>query len=278
MTPTSRARLGLMAASCLVFLATAAVLAPTSIASQGATPQARACDPYLPISLDNPFGYRPRGDRCEGVYIQPVSSTPLVVASFGQLNLPESFRADGALLLEWAPGAGEVRLRTTALKPRTYYRMDSRLPAASHSYRWPTDVLAALHLTSSDIGVVAWTSRKIGTTVREMYLPLRIGEPAADRENMYELLLIPGSELAEVFIGLASVGEDGAKRRVISEPKPLKYRFYPAGRAVRIPVGPLPSAGSYVLDIGATLRDGGAISHEIWFVHVPVSKPKSNGQ
>ena len=104
-----------------------------------ALPIAEHCDRYLPVSRGDPFGYRMRGDRCEGVYIQQVSATPLLVASFGRLDLPDTIPAAGSLLVQWAPHRGEVRLRAHSLKPRTYYRMDHRQPAGSHSYRWPTD-------------------------------------------------------------------------------------------------------------------------------------------
>jgi hypothetical protein len=45
--------------------------------------QQSPCDPNLTQLGQNPQGYRLRGDRCEGIYIQPVSgSTTLLVASF----------------------------------------------------------------------------------------------------------------------------------------------------------------------------------------------------
>ena len=244
---------------------TAFLLVSSAIASalSAATPQ---CDPYLPVSTDNPFGYRLRGGRCEGVYIQPVSVTPLIVASFGQINVPE---LPAELLIEWAPAGREVRLRGMSSKPKAYYRMDSRQPAKARSYRWPADVLTALKLSTKDIGVVAWTEEKTGNTVRDVYRPVRIGRAPAGRENVYELVLIPGNELSEVFVALSSLRADG-QRVPTSDPKPLKYGFYPAGRSIRIPVGPVLKPGNYLVEIGATLRGGGAVSYELWFVQAAV--------
>jgi hypothetical protein len=222
------------------------------------------CDRYLPVSRQDPFGYRMRGDRCEGVYVQQVASTPLVVASFGRLAIPDVLTANGALLVEWPPVAGEVRLRAHSLKPRTYYRMDHRQKAGARSYRWPTDVLSALKLTRRDIGIVAFMEQKVGSSTREVYLPVRINMPAA-RGAVYELVLVPGNELREVFVALSRVAADG-KRSEVSAAKPLRYGFYPAGRSIRIPVGPIARPGTYLLEIGATLRDGGAVSREVWFV------------
>lgn len=228
---------------------------------------AEHCDRYLPVSHRDPFGYRMRGDRCEGVYVQQVASTPLVVASFGRLAVPDVLTANGALLVEWTPVAGEVRLRAHSLKPRTYYRMDHRQPRGARSYRWPTDVLAALKLTRREIGIVALLEQKVGRSTREVYVPVRINTPAA-RGAVHELVLVPGNELSEVFVALSLVAADG-KRSEVSAAKPLRYGFYPAGRSIRIPVGPIARPGTYLLEIGATLRNGGAVSREVWFVEAP---------
>ena len=47
-------------------------------------PQTTHCDPDLREPSTDAYGYRLRGaqrDRCEGIYIQEVASTPLLVAS-----------------------------------------------------------------------------------------------------------------------------------------------------------------------------------------------------
>jgi len=260
---------GHVVAFCLVSLPMASALAANIHDDASAAEQSRHCDRYLPVSLDNPFGYRLRGDRCEGMYVQPVTATPLIVASFGQMNVPELLPANGALLVEWAPDSGDIRLRANSLKSKTYYRMDSRRPAGTHSYRWPTNVLGALKLTLKDIGIVAWTEQKVGNTLRVVYLPVRIGQRSAGRESVYELVLVPGNELSEVFVTLSSVRTDGLRVQV-SDAKPLKHGFYPAGRSIRIPIGPLPHQGTYLMEIGATLRGGGALSEELWFMESTV--------
>jgi hypothetical protein len=245
----------------------AAVLALIAGTAASGLAQSGHCDPYLQVSLDNPFGYRLRGDRCEGVYVQQVANTPLLVASFGRLNLPQSLGQSKSLPVEWTPIPLEVRLRAYSVKPRTYYQMDSRRPAGAASYAWSTDVLSALELTPRDIGVVAWTERVVGGSYRNVYVPVRIGVPIESWDGMYELLVLPGNELAEVFVGLTTVAADGGAQTVISKPTPLKYGYYPAGRSLRIPVGPISTPGTYVVEIAATLKAGGAVSYELWFVH-----------
>jgi hypothetical protein len=137
--------------------------------------------------------------------------------------------------------------------------MDS-VRSSGRSYRWPTDVLRALSIAKSDIGVAAITTARIDGVAREIYLPLRIGQ---DRSaGGYELLLIPGVELKEVYLTVA--GDSGA---AAGSAKPLAQGYYPAGRAIVVPV-PAPRAhGIYRLTIAAALRSGGASTVDLWFYH-----------
>lgn len=265
MTRTSPASLGrsVIVAGVALTMLHGSLLVRTPVAAAQADSH---CDPSLPVSIANPLGYRLRGDRCEGVFVQEVSATQLAVVSFGRLALEVSPDVDDALTLEWGPASGEVRLRAYALKPRTYYRMDAHRPAGSRSYRWPTDVVAALDLAAEDIGVVALTTAVVGSRMRDVHMPVLAGRPAG-QPNTYDLLLMPGAELREVFVAVSAVGADGAPEP--TRPMPLNYGYYPAGRSIRVPVGPLAAPGIYFVEIGATLRAGGAVSHELWFVHPP---------
>jgi hypothetical protein len=260
MAPISSLWIRQLAAFCLV----------SSVFASARAADIAHCDRYLPVSTNNAWGYRLRGDRCEGVYIQPVSATPLIVASFGHINAPDVLPANAELLVEWAPAGREVRLRATSSKPKAYYRMDSLQPAKLHSYRWPADVLAALKLSMKDIGVVAWTQQKVGMTIRDVYLPVSIGRPLAGPDTLYDLVLVPGDELNEVFVSLSEL-RAGTDKVPLSDAKPLKYGFYPAGRSIRIPIGPVTKPGTYLVEIAATLRGGGAVSYELWFAQGPIS-------
>jgi hypothetical protein len=244
-------------------LLAAALIGSIALAVRAQSPH---CDPYLRISQEHPLGYRLRGDRCEGAYVQQVTNTPLLVASFGRLNLPPIAGQDKSVVVEWVPVAEELRLRTYSLKPRTYYRMDSRRPRGEGSYRWSGELFTALELTPADIGIVAWTDRNVAGTQREIYVPVRIGMPLSTWDGTYDLLVVPGHELKEMFVGLKAVSGDGVTSTVVMKPAPLKHGYYPPGRAIRVPLRPA-SPGMYVVEISATLRAGGAISHELWFVH-----------
>ena len=107
------------------------LLASAQLTTLGA--QQSPCDPSLLRSTQDRNGYRQRGDRCEGVYIQAVASPALRVISF-----TESFEnfdpASGtSLRVEWdsPPARGPVHLRGNALRPHLYYRFDAIRPPDS---------------------------------------------------------------------------------------------------------------------------------------------------
>lgn len=231
--------------------------------------QAEHCDPGLD-QLPGALGYRLHEDRCEGLYVQEVGSSDLVVLSFTEAF--EDFDAqDGQdLRVEWeAPGEEPVRLRAQGMGKR-YYRMDTSRPAGTTSYLWPSDVLAGLQLTRQEIGVAGWTHAQVGGIERQVYVPLRIRQrqPAA-RSDEYRLVLQPGRELEEVYVSLATVGEDGEPDRFLRDGEALGYGYYPARRGVEIPVSGLGAPGVYYLEIGARVKGGGSTALEIWFYHPP---------
>lgn len=228
------------------------------------------CDPSLPQRTDTPLGYRDRGNRCEGIYVKQVGSTMLLVASFTESFADYTLEAGKPLQLEWdlPPGQSPVRLRAQGLKRRLYYRMDTSQPPGNKSYSWAVNVLASLNIRKPDIGVVGLTRYRVGQTEREVYLPLRISQAGRPiRTGRYTLILLPGVELAEVFVSLAPTGADGQPGKFIRDGEKLGYGYYPAERGVAIPLSGLPQAGIYYLEIGAALSSGGTTTVQLWFYH-----------
>lgn len=232
--------------------------------------QQSPCDPSLAQSSSDPSGYRQRGDRCEGVYLQTVASPALRVVS-----LTESFEdfdpASGAnLRVEWsAPPAGApVHLRANALRPHLYYRFDAIQPEGSTSYSWPVAILQALDLRKPELAVVAWVVQSVGSTMREVYLPVRIGQRAAPTSAArYQLELMPGAELTEVFVSLAPLQPDGQPGKFMQQDRPLERGYYPAGRGISIPIAGLTARGVYYVEISAMLYTGGSATARLWFYH-----------
>ena len=233
-------------------------------------PQEGPCDSQLQPLAGDSNGYRVRGDRCEGIYIKEVAGgANLLVASFTE-SFEDYNPASGTdLLIDWkAPERGEVRLRAYALKRRLYYRMDTLRPSNSASFVWPSGLLTVLSIAKRDLGVVGWMSYRVGDAKREVYLPLKIRpRGVTSRSKSYQLILLPGAELSEVFITLAHVGADGFSDRYVKKGAPLSYGYYPAERGIMIPIPELPVPGVYSMEIGATLKDSGASTTRLWFYH-----------
>jgi hypothetical protein len=231
--------------------------------------QQSPCDPNLTQLGQNPQGYRLRGDRCEGIYIQPVSgSTTLLVASFTEFFEDFDPSSPGKLSVEWSfPAETPIHLRAYALREKLYYQMDTIVASDKTAYLWPAGVLNALHLSKQDIGVVGFTEYHVGGENRTLYVPLRIRQKNQKQTHGYQLVLLPGSELKEVFISLAQVGTDGQPHSFLISDRPLGKGYYPAERGILIEIPSLKKPGVYYLEIGATSRYGGPITQRIWFYH-----------
>jgi hypothetical protein len=257
----------------LPLLVTSLLLAgPVWSLPEGGSPrtgQTASCDSLLEQPDGNPYGYRLRGDRCEGVFIRPVAGTSLLVASFTRHFDQYDVTAVQNLDIGWsAPIEGPIQLRAYGLRRKLYYRMDTTLPSARRSYAWPADVLSGLKIPQPELGVVGWIRNRVGRIDRDVYLPLSIG-PQRSRPDTYTLLLLPGVPLSEVYVSLAPVGTDGRAAKYIRDEEPLKYNYYPAERSIDIPISRLPTPGLYYVLIGAEIQGGGALTTELWFYHPP---------
>src|SRR5579863_1516285 len=78
------------------------------IAARLASAQSSPCDPHLPQPAQDPYGYRLRGDRCEGVYIQEVSGAPLLVASWTESFADYDLTSRQQLAMEWDTAPGDA--------------------------------------------------------------------------------------------------------------------------------------------------------------------------
>ena len=153
--------------------------------------QDNPCDPHLAQLSDDPYGYRLRGDRCEGIYIrEDAGNTTLLVASFTEHFEDFAPTSGKNLNIQWAAlGDAVLRLRAQGLSHMLHYRMDSMRPPGNTSYIWPSNLLAVLRIRKQDIGVVGITSRLVGDTRREVYVPLSVGlQTGRVRSQNHELV------------------------------------------------------------------------------------------
>jgi hypothetical protein len=251
------------------FLAGALWYSAAAVSSVSA--QTVPCDPSLEQARTHPYGYRVRGDRCEGIYAQPVAGTPLVIASFTERFEAYDPDTTRSLVLQWsAPGAGHVRLRALALPRRTYYRMDTEQGGSDSSWTWPADLLAALDIGRPELGVVAWTRQAVGDTERDVHLPLRIGAAqTTDAAGGYTLIVVPQVELTEMYVTVAAIGGDGRAAAYLRDEEPLGYGYYPTDRPIEITIARPATPGLYRVQIGAGIRGGGSLATELWFLRSP---------
>lgn len=226
------------------------------------------CDPTLPQPAA-PQGYRLRGDRCEGIYVQDLAGTTLRLASLTRSFSDFDPTTERQLRLAWTPlGSTQTHVRASALKHGLYYRMDAVRPAGAASYDWPTDMLKEFQLSKMQLGVLAWTPHVFGTKEQDVYLPLRVG-PQGNDAALYVLVIVPGVELEQLFITIAALGDDGKTRAFLKNREPLNYGYYPAEQPIRIPitVSGGDSPGFYFVRLGAPLMGGGSATIEFWFAH-----------
>lgn len=229
---------------------------------------AQGCDPYLKSPAEDPYKYRQRGDRCEGIYIREVGSSVLFLASFTEIFEPFDASTLKELQVTWtAPAQTGIHLRAHALRHSLYYRMDTDRPPRGGQYAWPTDLLAALKLAKKDIGVVGWMTHSMGREQRDVYIPLRIQQhsEALQSPSKYQVILVPGVELAEIFVTLAPVDANGRLGTPLQDGIPLGYGYYPAERSIPIELSKPEAPGIYALEFGATLQRGGSSTLQVWF-------------
>ena len=227
------------------------------------------CDPNLRAVTQTPNGYRLRGDRCEGLFIQEIAGSSLRIVSFTGWYQEFDPLTMTEIVLTWkAPTGSGVNLRATGLQRRLYYRMDTVIPIGNSSYHWPTEVLNSLGLKKNHLGLLGWTTYNLAGIKRQVYLPVNIASrPLSDPKTSYELIIIPGVELEEVYISLALVKSMPYHLTYITEGKPLGYYYYPPERPIKIPISNPKSPGIYYLQIGAILRKGGSTNCSILFYH-----------
>lgn len=252
-------------------LVLALALVATLPAASGEAASDDVCDPGLERESDNPMAYGPREDRCEGLYRLRVNSDEILVKSWTAWF--EDFDpGDGhPLELSWSlpPDAqGQpVRVRATALKPRTFYRMDTRLQPGETPWSWPTQLLGQLRLGRSDLGVLSWTRSAAAACHDEevVYLPLGIRQREAATPSGYRVAVVPGERLLEVSFTLAPVLDSGAEGAPLSEAEPLGYGYYPAGLPTVFTVPAPAREGVYLLRLQADLRSSGSAVRDLCF-------------
>lgn len=249
-------------------------LAATVIAliasAPGAVAQTQPCAKATTLRPDGRDGYQPRGDRCEGKFIAPVSGSELSIASFTRAFDDYPLDSVVPLRVRWvAPDSGPVTLQVRSVKRDVYYAMDSERPRGAREFDWANDILLGADLSRFDVGALGWATIRMGAESVHVHLPLEIrarrvsGDTAVTRRaaadstaTPYELTVFPGIDLEEVFVRVSEVSDRGVVRRVLVRSDSLQAGPYPAEEAIVIPVMAPARSGFYQVDISARARRG----------------------
>lgn len=237
----------------------------------GAQATPSPCDAGLPQLRDDPFGYREREGRCEGVYAREVSAGLLRVASFHTSYEDYDLSQPKPLHLRWPrpPGNAPVQLRAQALRPRLHYRMDALAAAGSNEFVWPIGVLAGLGAGKPDVGVRASTPIDVAGESRTLLLPLRLSQRRPEQQGDPTVLLMCEIELSEVFVTLSPYDRQGRAGAASRTDAALGYGYYPPERPIAVPLTGLSPSTVHRLRIGATLRDGASSTLDAWLLSPP---------
>jgi len=204
-------------------------------------------------------GYKWRGDRCEGTYSRPTAGEgSFLIASLTRGRSVRVSVADPIIPLRWRAGTGHapLHIRAYALRPRLRYQMDRMQAPAAGRYGWRSLVLAALELSLSDVGLVAWDSRQFGTGRANVYVPVTIGDDIAPGAET-ALIALPAREMNEVYVTVGRLDAHGAITRTMRAKQPLSRGSYAAQIAIEITLPELHAPGLYGIQLEGEVRDGG---------------------
>jgi hypothetical protein len=246
-----RRLLGLYSVLCTVF----------QLSTLAGAAQPGVCDPVIEKLSSGTLPYKFIGPQCEGTYSNPTggkSDLQLVALTKGILRA--DFRAEPALNFEWTPPpVSDVRLRATSTRYKYYYQMDAH-PGRAVSFSWNTSLLRKTELGTPELGLLAWIDSTAFGNLEAVYLPIKIHPGAAPATPSEPLVVtfVPSVELDEVYKKITNV-RPGAPGDKASSGSPLKLGYYPAHKAISIPIDPGSDTGFFRVDIAATPHDGGSL-------------------
>ena len=230
------------------------------------------CDPTInPEKFrDKPLGYRSFGDRCEGLYAQPVGAATLRVISFTAGAARFRTEEPNPISIAWPKVKdGPIRLRAKSLRSNLYYQMDTLQPETESSFTWPTDMVRRLSIDARELGIAGWMEARVGGETETVYLPLTVrqGGDGATAED-YRLLIAPGEPLKTVSWSIYRYDETDQRYREVPPRAPQQSAVHRSSRSVPIPIRNLPGKGIYYIEItGELVADGLNTSRKIWFYH-----------
>ena len=179
------------------------------------------------VPTDNKkIGYRDRGDRCEGLFVQKVSATGLRIAAFH--NHPAIYKKDSLHIGVYSKAVETSKeLTVTSIKSRQHYRMDTVF--SGDAYDLPLDVLQhpLIDVKPADVSAVVCTDNCQST------LPTLVPASfAKDKERNPYVTFIANLQLHELRVTIKDKGTD----EILFSQEMLGNRSWAAGRPANFPL------------------------------------------
>lgn len=207
------------------------------------------------------LAYRPRGDRCEGLYRDKVANRiNLRVVGYHLDRPPEALGsleaidlAFGDVLAGLPEHAPETRpeLRVTSLRERVYYQMDTRALASDRRFLWALDVFGQLadSLPPRDLGAMVCMPGCENQNADVVIAPVVFTQDGQNRDEHSLIYVMADIELQSLHADLR-VGD----QMLLTEHR-IGGRFLPARRAHRLQL-PQWEGGAAELVFIAVTRSG----------------------
>jgi len=228
------------------------------------------CDSTLFDPSKGYLWYQQREDRCEGRYGNLIDNVLLRFKSFTKYRPQIDLKNIDSLCIGWnrTPYMGFMHIQANGLRDRIHYQMDTRRAISSSIYKLDIKILSELPINVNKLGYMGHIELKVGDELKCVYLPLTIGlnDDSSDKEE-FELVVLPGTQLDEVYVSLDALSENGEILKNIKDGVALKKGLYAAGTGIIIPIEGMNEKGLYRIRIAANINSGGDDSEELMFYY-----------
>lgn len=188
---------------------------------------AAECDrSILPIASPRELAYQNRGDRCEGLYQQPVATTGLRILGF--FRGASEIREGDAMPYVFASYPGVKFLSVESIRRRQYYRMDASFD--TDRFRYPFDLIRRpeLAIDINDLALRLCVDACDG--LLPVLVPTRLASENSFADRPY-LVLRATEDLTYLRIEII-----GQERAVLYDQNILASTNWDAWRPVEVPL------------------------------------------
>jgi hypothetical protein len=267
-------------AKCIKFTYATIVLILYVLATFSFSQEVSYCDPSLTIRDNMSNGYKMRGNRCEGIYVEQVANSTSSVISINSFTDTfegyDLLQVDEPLVLSWrlpADMSGVIKVESESNVRKLYYRMDTQVLPTEAQFEWPIGMLSVFELPKEKIGIVGLSSIVFSSQPQDVYFPPSIKQgDRLEPSGSYSIQVTPTEKLAELSYYMASSVDGYPEEEIIVE-TPLGYRYYPQDTPINFELdleqlaGEPVAAGYYYLELIAETEKGTLSTLPIWFYH-----------